>query len=97
MTDIEKVVEAMKAFNADPQQVSFNPFRRPGMTMGNIADTLQYWIEERTASGRVRNDRVRTNKLIKEMLKQGLIEELGKYRTMQCGSKYLMCYNLVDR
>lgn len=95
----EKVLALLQAFEkqhlSDPVQGFNNPFRRQGVPASQIAFAAGLLKEGTTRSGRQLVDTPAVKRLLKAMLKAGLIEATGAQRTLACGSKSVECYALA--
>lgn len=98
VSDKDKVVARLTEFEntylTDPVHGWFNPFRRPGITLADIAYLCDYVKDETTASGRVKPDLAKARKLANLLIAEDLIEITGSHRTMQAGSTSKNCYAL---
>lgn len=99
MPEGELVIDLLREFEtqhlADPVHGFNNPFRRNGVPASQIAFACGLLKEGTTKSGRQRVDIPAVKRLLKGMLKAGLIEETGSQRTLACGSKSVECYALA--
>lgn len=97
--DVEKVLGLLREFEgqylADPVHGFNNPFRRAGVPASQVAFACGFLKEGVTNSGRQKVDTPAARRLLKEMLKEGLIESVGSQRTLACGSRNVECYALA--
>lgn len=73
----------------------FNPFRRPGVIVSDLAFACGLVKDETTTSGRVKVDAPAMRRVLKELAAAGKIECTGKHRTMSCGSVPKECWALA--
>jgi hypothetical protein len=101
-TDTQAILSAMRSREVamlDPERpiltTLMNPFCRKGMTASDAAYAMQWFTDKVTRSGRLCADTRRAKRLLNYMAGQGWVVELGRERTLACGSQPVGTYVTV--